>query len=154
MIIVLSFCFSFCSTGVWTHLGSIPWATPPVLYFFLWRVFWDRISWTICPGWLQTAILPISASWVARITGVSYRCLAPIFFSTFHSTAVGFQYLKTIQNSCKQKITLNKTSIQSTFIKQLYWGHTMYFCYAYRIPYLKFYLFPINCYHSSTKLYT
>jgi hypothetical protein len=25
-----------------------------------------------CPGWLQTAILLISASWVARITGVSH----------------------------------------------------------------------------------
>jgi hypothetical protein len=27
--------------------------------------------WTICLGWLQTSILLISASWVARITGVS-----------------------------------------------------------------------------------
>jgi hypothetical protein len=26
---------------------------------------------TICPGWLQTAIFLISASWVARIIGVS-----------------------------------------------------------------------------------
>jgi hypothetical protein len=28
---------------------------------------------TICPGWLQTMILLISASWVARITDVSHR---------------------------------------------------------------------------------
>jgi hypothetical protein len=28
------------------------------------------------PGWLQTSILLISASWVPRITGVSYQCLA------------------------------------------------------------------------------
>jgi hypothetical protein len=28
---------------------------------------------TICPGWLQTGILLISASWVARITGVSHQ---------------------------------------------------------------------------------
>jgi hypothetical protein len=34
--------------------------------------FWDR--WTIY--WFGTAILQISASWVARITGVSHRHLA------------------------------------------------------------------------------
>jgi hypothetical protein len=32
---------------------------------FLWWVFRDRVSWTICPGWFQTMILLISASWVA-----------------------------------------------------------------------------------------
>jgi hypothetical protein len=31
---------------------------------------------TICLGWLQTVIPPISASQVARIVGVSHRCLA------------------------------------------------------------------------------
>jgi hypothetical protein len=41
----------------------------------LWRVFQDRISWTICLGWLWTAILLISVSWVARIRGVSHQCL-------------------------------------------------------------------------------
>jgi hypothetical protein len=29
-----------------------------------------------CPGWLQTSILLVSASWVAGITGVSQQCLA------------------------------------------------------------------------------
>jgi hypothetical protein len=48
---------------------STAWATPPAI--FLWRVFQDRVSWTIYPGWLQTEILLIFASWVARITGVS-----------------------------------------------------------------------------------
>jgi hypothetical protein len=33
-------------------------------------------SWTICWGWPQTAILLISASQVARITGGSHWCLA------------------------------------------------------------------------------
>jgi hypothetical protein len=33
----------------------------------LWWVFWDRVLPTICPGWLQTSILLISASWVARL---------------------------------------------------------------------------------------
>jgi hypothetical protein len=28
--------------------GPTPWATLPAL--FLWRVFWDRVLWTICTG--------------------------------------------------------------------------------------------------------
>jgi hypothetical protein len=34
------------------------------------RYFWDRVSRTVCLGWLWTEILLISASWVARIIGV------------------------------------------------------------------------------------
>jgi hypothetical protein len=48
--------------------GPSPRATPPAL--FLWRVFRNRVSRTLCPGWLPTVILLISSSWVARITGV------------------------------------------------------------------------------------
>jgi hypothetical protein len=47
-----------------------PWATPPVLFYV--GCFQDRVSRTIFPGWLQTAILLISASWVARIPGMSH----------------------------------------------------------------------------------
>jgi hypothetical protein len=50
--------------------GPSPWATPSAL--FLWRIFRDRISWTICPAWPWTTILLISAFWVARITNVSH----------------------------------------------------------------------------------
>jgi hypothetical protein len=35
---------------------------------------------TICPGWLWTVILLISASSGASITGVSHQCLAISFF--------------------------------------------------------------------------
>jgi hypothetical protein len=38
--------------------------------------FQDRVSQTICPGWLWTKILLISASWVARITDLSHQHLA------------------------------------------------------------------------------
>jgi hypothetical protein len=55
--------------------------TSPVL--FLWRVFWDRILWAICLGWLRTEILLISASWVVRITGWSHR----------HPTIVGSEFI-------------------------------------------------------------
>jgi hypothetical protein len=34
--------------------------------------FQDRVLWSICWGWLRIAILLISASWVARITGMSH----------------------------------------------------------------------------------
>jgi hypothetical protein len=32
-----------------------------------WIFFQDRVLGTICPGWLWTTILLISASWIARI---------------------------------------------------------------------------------------
>jgi hypothetical protein len=35
----------------------------------------DKVSQTICLGWLQTAILLIFACKVARITSVSHQCL-------------------------------------------------------------------------------
>jgi hypothetical protein len=35
-----------------------------------------RVSRTICPYWPRTVILLISASQVAKITGVNHRCLA------------------------------------------------------------------------------
>jgi hypothetical protein len=54
--------------------GTTPWATPPALFYD--GSFWDRVSQTICPGWSQTEILLISASWVVRITGLSHQCLA------------------------------------------------------------------------------
>jgi hypothetical protein len=39
-------------------------------------VFRDRVSWVICQVYLQTMILLFSASWVARVIGVSHWCLA------------------------------------------------------------------------------
>jgi hypothetical protein len=60
--------------------GPSLWATPSAL--FCDGFFWDRVSWTICPSWLRTLILLISASWVARITGVSHWCpIIPFTFS-------------------------------------------------------------------------
>jgi hypothetical protein len=48
--------------------GPHTWATPPTP-FCVWYS-WDKFSRTLCPGWLRTNILLISASWVARITGM------------------------------------------------------------------------------------
>jgi hypothetical protein len=61
--------------------GPTPWATPTAL--FCGRIFWHRVLQTICPGWLQTLILLISASWVTRIIGMSLQ--RPSYFVIFIS---------------------------------------------------------------------
>jgi hypothetical protein len=60
----------FFSTGVWTQDLTL-WVTPPIL--FCDGFFWDRVSRTICLGWLWTTILLISTSWIARITGAWFQ---------------------------------------------------------------------------------
>jgi hypothetical protein len=54
------------------------WATPPALFcdFFFFEIGFLKLF----AHWLQTAILLISAFWVARITGVSHQHLAQIIF--------------------------------------------------------------------------
>jgi hypothetical protein len=52
--------------------------TPPVHFVLvIWR--W-RVSWTISLGWPSTVILSILSSQVARITGMSHRCPATLYF--------------------------------------------------------------------------
>jgi hypothetical protein len=72
------------------NTGPSPWATP--LALFLWRVFWARVLRTICPGGLQTTVLLISASWLARITGINHQHLVNwTFLSVVHpSTETNF----------------------------------------------------------------
>jgi hypothetical protein len=68
---------------------------------FWWRVFWDRVSKTLCLGWLRTSILLTPASWVARITGVSHSCwLIELLWGwwvrkwhlSFHNTSLTFSW--------------------------------------------------------------
>jgi hypothetical protein len=49
-------------------------ATTPALFHV--GYFWDRDLRIICLGWFWTMLLLISASWVARITGMSHWCPA------------------------------------------------------------------------------
>jgi hypothetical protein len=67
------FCYYFGGIQVWTQgLMSAGQALVPFHQLFLYtEYFWDRGSWTICQGWLQTAVLLIAASWLFRITGVT-----------------------------------------------------------------------------------
>jgi hypothetical protein len=57
--------------------GPTPWATPQALFCDV--LFRNKVLQINCLGWLLTAILLISASWGARITGTSHRC-PPTFF--------------------------------------------------------------------------
>jgi hypothetical protein len=79
--------FFFFFFFFWQYWGLNSGATPESLHQpFLWRVFRDSISRTICPGWLWTVILLICASWVARITGVS-----PAWFRSLGGHSVALQ---------------------------------------------------------------
>jgi hypothetical protein len=85
--VFLLLCFFFYSTGFdlrASHvLGRCPttWATSASPVFFLFFFFfWDRVLRTICTGWLWTAVLLISVSWVARIIGVILWHLLCFFF--------------------------------------------------------------------------
>jgi hypothetical protein len=60
----LTFLFLFVVLGFVLRAYSLSYSTSPI---FVIICFWDRVSWSICPGWLRTAILLISAFWVARL---------------------------------------------------------------------------------------
>jgi hypothetical protein len=83
--------------------GPSPWITPSAL--FLWRFFEIGSHGTICPGWLQTVILLISASWVATIIGVRHQHQAhqPIFQLRFVllSFVTGCIHMKHILEPCQ-----------------------------------------------------
>jgi hypothetical protein len=53
---------------------STTWSTLPALLCVAY--FQDRVSQTLCPVWLQTTTLLITASWVARIIALSHWCPA------------------------------------------------------------------------------
>jgi hypothetical protein len=69
--------FVFAGTGVWTQGFSLAklllWHLSHTSSPFYSGYFKDGVSWTICPGWLPTEILQISASQVARIIGMSHQ---------------------------------------------------------------------------------
>jgi hypothetical protein len=75
--VVWFFCLFFQYWGL--NSGPTLWATPSAL-FCDGLLFKIGSRGTVCPGWLQTAILLISASWVAMITGVTHQYLAQCIF--------------------------------------------------------------------------
>jgi hypothetical protein len=109
--------------------------------------FRDRVTRTICPDWLQTMILLIAASWVARIAGVSHQRPAYGFFKTFffcyycaQSTLWHlqkfWQYIKYVILEFSPLIfyfikkTLNSWHIKIVHIYGIYWD--VYFMYMHQ----------------------
>jgi hypothetical protein len=83
-------CTSFCFFFFLVILGFEFSKTRQALYHlshsiipFCVGYFWDRVLWTIYLGWLWTATLLISASWVARIIGVSHLHQVAFLFCLF-----------------------------------------------------------------------
>jgi hypothetical protein len=80
LFFLLFLCFCLVLVGLGFELRALSlqsrcfttWATPPV-HFALVILEMGVLS-TSCPSWLQTTILPISDSQIAKITGVSYQC--------------------------------------------------------------------------------
>jgi hypothetical protein len=73
IILIVLFCFCLPVVGLELRAYTLSHSTS---HFFLWWIFSRWVSRrTTCPGWLQTMILLISASWIARITGVSHQRL-------------------------------------------------------------------------------
>jgi hypothetical protein len=112
------FCFLFFSFLVVTQgFGlqsrcSSTWATSPVPFALV--ILEVCVLWTTCLGWPQTAILPISASQAAKITGVSQWYLAESFF--LNGTLILFYGLNNFSHLSDN--TTNSSSIQVFFFLQ------------------------------------
>jgi hypothetical protein len=86
----ITFFFFFFFLWYWgLNSGPSLWAPPPAL--FSWKVFWDRVSRTICLGWLQTTILLIFASWVLGLQ--EWATSTGFFFFFFKEAYTHFQKL-------------------------------------------------------------
>jgi hypothetical protein len=70
------FFFFFCGSGIWTQALHLDPLHQNFLMHFIKIGFLELFA----LGWLWTTVLLISASWVARITGMSHQRL-DVFFS-------------------------------------------------------------------------
>jgi hypothetical protein len=77
------------------------------IFFVLGCQSQGRVSWTICLGWPWTTILLISASWIARITGINHRHLARIFFYLWLDLIVVKVFLFLFTKIMTEAFTLN-----------------------------------------------
>jgi hypothetical protein len=83
----------FCGTGVWTLCLHLE---PLHQLFYLWWLFFcvcDRVSQHVCPGWLWTMILLISASSIAKILGAQLSPDFSSFLFSFNVTGGWTQWL-------------------------------------------------------------
>jgi hypothetical protein len=100
----------FFSTRLWTQsLQLEPFHQPPFVCVCVSdRYFRDRVSRTICPGWLGTLILLISASWVVTVTSVSHLRLARSLFLSGQETIVIWIQNVLISADCGEVVQVHK----------------------------------------------
>jgi hypothetical protein len=91
-------------------------ATLPALFGY----FQHRVLWTVCLGWLWTLILLISASWIARIIGVSHQVPGDHFFVKRTFKILSFSYFE-LYDKILSIITLlcKKQSLPITLVTTL-----------------------------------
>jgi hypothetical protein len=70
--------FIYAGLGFELRAFTLSHSTNPIFV----KVFQNKVSPTICPGWIGTVVLLISASRVTRITGVSHQ--HPAHYSHFY----------------------------------------------------------------------
>jgi hypothetical protein len=92
--------------------------------------FQDRVSKTICLGWLWTMILLISASWVARITDVSTGAWLKVpIFMLAHLVGI-LQYLLRSKYLCQRNKYSQKTRTCREFNAALFMIRKNWTCHA------------------------
>jgi hypothetical protein len=96
----------------WLKVKALSHSTSPA---FCDEFFQDRVSQTVCPDQLRTLILLISASWVARIIGVTYQCPAQTD-NCDEGLLVIFMWM-CIWIFIKRTVTLTKTWIRRHFLQ-------------------------------------
>jgi hypothetical protein len=101
--------------------SSTTWPTPPALFCV--GYFWDPVSQIICPGLSHTRIFLISASCVARITGLSLQHIAPLinFQCAQISSLLKFLIYRIIQCLVCWNWVISLTVMFVSFVHVLIW---------------------------------
>jgi hypothetical protein len=114
--------FFFHGAGVWTQGLHLE---PLHQLLFVVDYFQDRVSGTVCMGWLWTMILLISASWVVRITAFSHSAQGMHTYMYLHTyverytceykyvrVQIHFIFLKTTDSS--SPLSFKKSKLKNT----------------------------------------
>jgi hypothetical protein len=113
-IFFLSFFFFFCSTGVWSQSLQLEPFQQPI---FSEGFFQDRVLLAICPGWLRTMILLISASWEARITSMNPWHPASVFFNNNNKKSDFYSHQHFEQSQFIRDLHLNSILSRCNYYK-------------------------------------
>jgi hypothetical protein len=90
--------------------------TPPGPAFY----WWDGVSRTFSPSWPQAVILPISASWVAMIIGVSYLVQFLVYFFMAQNKAYLEKQCILCYSGCSVLLMLTRLSLFRGGVQDFY----------------------------------